>query len=120
VKPVLVVDDDDDIRESIAELLEVHGIHAITATNGSTALATLATADPQPCLILLDLMMPVMDGRSFRAEQLEHPEWSEIPVVLMSAYRDVAEQAKTLSLDHLAKPLGAKALIATARRYCTA
>ena len=115
---VLVVDDDIDIRETIVELLEDSGYRAIAASNGESALAVLQSAEPAPCLIFLDLMMPVMDGLTFRSEQLKRPEWASIPVVLMSAYRDVADQASGLSLEHLAKPVGADSLIATARRYC--
>jgi CheY-like chemotaxis protein len=116
---VLVVDDDADIRDTIVDLLQDHGYRAIPAQNGANALEVLQSVDQPPCLILLDLMMPVMDGATFRTEQLKNPQWATIPVVLMSAYRDVADQASSLAVDHLAKPLGADRLIATTRRYCS-
>ena len=117
---VLVVDDDPDIRETIVEVLEDHGYKAIGAANGATALATLRAQSITPCLILLDMMMPVMDGETFRHEQLKVPEWADIPVVLMSAYQNVAAKAAALALEHIAKPLGVSTLVDTTRRYCDA
>lgn len=114
----MVVDDDADIRDSLVELLEEHGYRAVGAANGVEALRILEASDPLPSLILLDLMMPVMDGRAFREEQRAHPTWSRIPVLLMSAYRDVADQARSLGVEHLAKPLGIKPLMAAMQRLC--
>lgn len=115
---VLVVDDDRDIRDSVVELLADHGYHAFGAANGREALAALDTADALPCLILLDLMMPVMDGREFREEQLKNDAWAGIPVVVISAYGNVDAQARELALDHMQKPIGARSLIDKVRRYC--
>ena len=114
---VLVVDDDRDIRDSVVELLEDHGYQAIGAGNGREALDVLRTSPP-PCLILLDLMMPVMDGRGFREEQLKNPAWTGIPVIVISAYNDVDAQARALAVDHLRKPLGMRPLIEAVRRHC--
>jgi CheY-like chemotaxis protein len=76
-------------------------------------------ASPQPpCLILLDLMMPVMDGRGFREEQLKHPAWAQIPVIVISAYSDAQAQARALELECLRKPLGMRPLIDAVRRHC--
>jgi CheY-like chemotaxis protein len=116
---VLVVDDDRDIRDSLVEVLEDHGYRAIGAGNGREALDALRTSADMPCLILLDLMMPVMDGREFREEQLKNPEWTGIPVIVISAYNDVAEQARALEVEHLRKPLGMRPLMDAVRRYCT-
>jgi CheY-like chemotaxis protein len=116
---ILVVEDDADIRDAIVELLADHGYVAVGAANGAEALDVLATLDAQPCLILLDLMMPVMDGEAFRQAQLENPTWAKIPVILMSAYRDVAQRADQLAVDYLAKPLGMPALVDATRKYCT-
>jgi CheY-like chemotaxis protein len=115
---VLVVDDDAGIRESIMETLEDHGYQPIGAANGREALDLLHEADPPPSLILLDLMMPVMDGWSFREEQLKSPELASIPVVAISAYQDVAEQAEWLRVDYLSKPLKLERLLRVARQYC--
>jgi CheY-like chemotaxis protein len=116
---VLIVDDDRDIRDSLVEMLEDHGYHALGAANGREALDVLRTRGDTPCVILLDLMMPVMDGREFREEQLKNPAWIGIPVIVISAYGDVADQARALAVDHLRKPLAMRSLIEAVRRYCT-
>lgn len=115
---VLVVEDDLDIRASIVDLLDDHGYRAYGAENGAEALDVLRMGEAVPCLILLDLMMPIMDGETFYSELLKDPRWSAIPVVLMSAYRDVAERAGRLKIAHLVKPIGVDELLDTTRRYC--
>ena len=103
--PVLVVDDDPDIREAMTAILEGEGYTVSEARDGAEALALLRGGNA-PCLILLDLMMPVMDGWSFRAAQLADPALAEIPVVILSAAADVHRQAEALHVDgFLAKPL---------------
>jgi CheY-like chemotaxis protein len=113
---VLVVDDDRDIRDSLVEVLEDHGYRAVTAANGRDALDLLRAGACPPCLILLDLMMPVMDGRGFREEQLKHPAWGQIPVIVLSAYGDVEAQARALAADCLRKPLAIRLLLEAVRR----
>jgi CheY-like chemotaxis protein len=114
---ILVVDDDRDIRDTLVELLTEHGFPALGAGNGAEALEVLRTTAPPPALILLDLMMPVMDGREFRDRQLENPAWAEIPVIVVSAYNDVDRQAAALGLDHLRKPLAVRPLLDAIRRH---
>lgn len=106
-RAVLVVDDDDDIRESLIGFLEAEGYCPIGAPNGKRALELLAALESPPRLIVLDLMMPVMDGRVFRKEQLRSPTLAKIPVVLISAYApDPAEVARELRIpDFLSKPV---------------
>src|SRR5881392_3915466 len=94
--PVLVVEDDEDIRDSLVEFLGDEGYEARGAGNGREALSLLAAIAPPPCLIILDLMMPVMDGRTFREEQLRRPDVADIPVIVISAYRDLAAQTEGL------------------------
>jgi CheY-like chemotaxis protein len=115
---VLVVDDDRDIRDSLIETLEDHGYQALGAANGVEALTALQTS-PRPCLILLDLMMPVMDGRGFRAEQLKNPAWADIPVIVISAYGNAEAQAQELALTCMRKPVSTRPLIEVVRRYCS-
>ena len=91
---------------------------AIGAGNGVEALEVLRTSALPPALILLDLMMPVMDGREFRERQLENPAWIAIPVIVLSAYNDVDRQAGALALDHLRKPLAMRPLMDVVRRHC--
>jgi CheY-like chemotaxis protein len=115
---ILVVDDDRDIRDTLVELLVDHGFPALGAGNGVEALEILRTSASPPSLILLDLMMPVMDGREFRERQLENPAWTAIPVIVISAYSDVEQQARALALDHLRKPLAMRPLMDVVRRHC--
>lgn len=116
---VLVVEDDRDIREGLLDTLTDNGYQSVGAANGRDALATLRTAASLPCMILLDIMMPVMDGAAFREEQLRDPKLADIPVVLISAHRDVAERARTLKVAaYLEKPLSVKNLLDLAHEYC--
>jgi len=116
---VLIVDDDEDIRESLVDFLEDHGYEAVGAVHGRDALDKLLSHALEPCVIILDLMMPVMDGKEFREEQLGDPGISNIPVVVISAYKDVAENAKSLNVtSHLAKPLDLSTLLLAVQKYC--
>lgn len=116
---ILVVDDDSDIRDSLTEMLQEHGFPAVGAGNGVEALDVLRASPVPPCLILLDLMMPVMDGRGFREEQLKDPRWAAIPVIVVSAYGDVDAQARALALDFMRKPLAIRPVIEAVRRACS-
>jgi CheY-like chemotaxis protein len=81
---VLIVDDDRAIRDAVRELLETEGYEVVEAANGSAALARLSSG-LRPSVIILDLMMPAMDGWDFRSEQLRHPELKTVPVVIITA-----------------------------------
>jgi CheY-like chemotaxis protein len=108
----LVVDDDPDIRDALVELLEDEGYRAVSASNGQEALVYLGSREA-PCVILLDLMMPVMDGWEFRRRQQNDPRWSQIPVVVITAAGKhgansiAAERVlpKPLQLDHVLEAL---------------
>jgi CheY-like chemotaxis protein len=115
----MIVEDDDNIRESLVEFLEQHGYQALEAVDGRDALDKLAAAKPPPCAILLDLMMPIMDGQGFREEQLRDPVLSAIPVVVVSAYRDVDERTQGLAVaSHLKKPLDLTELLRVLEQFC--
>ncbi len=117
--PVLVVEDDAEIRDSLLEILGESGYRVVGVTNGHEALRMLRTLRPLPCFILLDLMMPVMDGQAFREQQLEDAALARIPVVVISASRDVAAQTQALKLtEFLTKPLDLDELLALAARLC--
>ena len=116
---ILVVDDDDDIRRSVVETLEDEGYRVVTARNGQEALDLLRNSLPAPSLILLDLMMPVMDGRQFRAEQLKDPALAPIPVVLVTAHAFATQEARELTPHgHLEKPFELRDLLKIAERFC--
>jgi CheY-like chemotaxis protein len=111
---VLVVDDDDDTRVMFKSLLEMHGYVVAVARHGREALELLR--GERPCAILLDLMMPVMDGFEFRRRQLEYPApIASIPVICVSA---VASQARSLGIPCLSKPVDLGELLDTVQAYC--
>lgn len=86
---VMVVDDNEGLRESICELLEDEGYRTLSMGGGASALTRLRTGDEKPDLILLDLMMPGMNGWDFREEQARDPSLASIPVVVMTASREL-------------------------------
>lgn len=115
---VLVVDDDKDIRETIAELLEEHGYGVAQAANGVDALLYLRHA-PAPCVIILDLMMPFMDGMTFRSEQLQDASIADVPVIVLSADVAAKEKARHLNaFEGLRKPVGIDVLLSAVNRVC--
>lgn len=113
---VLVIDDDADIREAFKLLLEASGHQLATAADGAEALALLRDGI-HPRLILLDLMMPGMNGFEFRAEQLRDPVLAAIPVVIISGDGRIAEKARPLGLPWLLKPIDLDELLETMSRY---
>jgi CheY-like chemotaxis protein len=82
---VMIVEDDEGVREALSMALADEGCHVLCARNGHEALAQLRSDEPLPCLIFLDLMMPVMDGRTFRAEQMKDERLAGITVVVTTA-----------------------------------
>ena len=109
---VLLVEDDADVREDLAFLIEMRGYRALAAANGAEALEALRRSE-RPRLILLDLMMPVMDGWAFRAEMLRDPRLADIPVVLLSGAVDVRDEAASLqAAGVLTKPIDLDRLFA--------
>lgn len=91
----MIVDDDLDIRRLLGALLRASGCRVLTAGNGAEAFGVLQ-ASPRPCVILLDLMMPVMNGIEFRQRQMADPRFASIPVVLFSALNEVSHRAAEL------------------------
>ena len=115
---ILVVDDDPDVRESLTDILVDEGYRVTGARNGREALEVLR-GHTRPSLILLDMMMPEMDGWSFRLEQQKIPELAGIPVVILSAHGNVRDAALALgAADYLRKPLRIDTLLEIAERYC--
>jgi CheY-like chemotaxis protein len=111
------VEDDIDIRIDLADLLRTEGYEVETAANGQEALDWLRDHRDEVGLILLDLMMPVMNGWDFRARQLEEPELISIPVVLLSGAGDVARHALALkTAGYLIKPLRLDSLMRVVTR----
>jgi len=108
---ILIVEDDDGVRDTIAGILRDEGYTVETASHGAAALRRLGEL-PLPSLILLDLMMPGMDGIDFRTRQQADPALRGIPVVIISARPDVARQAERLHADaFLQKPMSFEELL---------
>ena len=97
VRPVLVVEDDEGTREMLRYLVESAGYPVATASNGREALEQLRNG-LIPSLILLDLMMPVMDGWQFRAAQLRDGDLLKIPTVVYSAVGNIRETVEKLNV----------------------
>jgi DNA-binding response OmpR family regulator len=115
---ILLVEDDPAIRDVVAELLELEGFSVKKSENGKVALMNLQTMENLPALILLDLMMPVMDGFEFREEQKKDARLASVPVVVMSA--DGRINAKMSKLDvsaYVKKPLDIDVFMKTIRDY---
>ena len=114
---VFVVEDDADTRDMLGRFLELEGFRVESASNGQQALERL-TAGVHPCVILLDLMMPVMDGWQFRRHQAADRELSQIPVIVVSA----AGKDRIAEIDanaYLTKPLDLDQLLARVTEYCS-
>lgn len=116
---VLVVEDDLDIREVMRMVLEASGYQVFEAGDGAEALA-VARAH-RPGIILLDLMMPGMDGFQFRELQLQDPEIAAIPVVIVSGGGAVPQKAAELgAAGYLVKPTDVQSLLSVMRDLCRA
>jgi two-component system, chemotaxis family, chemotaxis protein CheY len=114
---VLVVDDDADVRELLAAVLKSEGYDVLTAENGAAALSVLR--DTLPDLIVLDLMMPVMNGWEFRAAQLDDPALAGIPVMVVTADASTRTRAASLGVQaYMTKPIQFDRLLEFVGRHC--
>ncbi len=116
--PIVIVDDDSDVREALGEVLTEEGYSTALFENGRAALQYLRDGAPPAALILLDLMMPGMNGWQFREEQLKDERLREIPVVVITASRlgNEAIQAREV----LFKPVGLGELMDAVHRNARA
>jgi CheY-like chemotaxis protein len=118
-REVLVVEDDNDLRESLSQALRDHGYTVTQAENGQQAL-DLLHAGVRPSVILLDLMMPVLNGWELRDALRDDPALAGIPQLVISAYMDEAEQ-HVLELspdDCIRKPFAIRVLLEAIERHC--
>jgi len=118
---LLLVEDDAGIRESLSEALQDNGFEVATAANGCEALGLLRRT-PRPAAILLDLMMPVMDGWDFRQEQLADSELRDVPVVVVSAsgFSEETIRLQFGAVEVIPKPVPYMTLLAALGRVCGA
>ncbi len=115
---ILIIEDDTDVREALADFLQDQGYQVAGAANGREALAVLRRIEP-PCIILLDLMMPVMSGWEFRREQQQDPALAAIPVAVVTGIRNTVDRIAALNpVGYFQKPVDLSALLATVATYC--
>jgi CheY-like chemotaxis protein len=114
---VLVVDDDSYIRESMSELLHTKGFSVLEAENGQRALDILKKAPHFPCLVVLDMAMPIMDGRGFLERRAHDSALRDIPVVVVTA--NVQSGAPLRGIDgYFRKPVNVDRLIEVIDQHC--
>lgn len=118
-KPVLVIEDDRDIREPIKELLEDEGFSVSCSSSGVEALELLENSNLAPGIILCDLMMPHMNGIDFVQNlKLKQMDAASRAVVLLSASNDIDLTAEKLGVGYLRKPIDLDLLIKKVHQYC--
>lgn len=114
---IFIVEDDPDTREMLAKFLELEGYRVEMAANGQQALERLS-GGLKACVIVLDLMMPVMDGWEFRREQVRHAAMASIPVIVVSAAgRDRLERIEANA--YLSKPIDLEELLKHITACCS-
>lgn len=115
----MVIDDDPDILDVVNLVLGRRGYEVVAAQNGAEALRILRRSAFRPDVILLDLAMPIMDGREFRVHQSQDPRLRGIPVVLFSGDGELADAANELqSTEYVQKPVSVEQLVKIAAKYC--
>ena len=112
---VLVVEDDAELRESLVEVLSEEGYPTVQASNGQEAMAALSQKE-KPCLILLDMMMPVMNGWVFLSQLRQDPKLADVRVCIISAVP--ANQLPAEAICALPKPVDLSALLGVIDTYC--
>jgi CheY-like chemotaxis protein len=116
--PILIIEDDEDVRDSLDELLTMRGYKVFGAANGREALDRMETG-LAPCIIILDLMLPVMNGWDFRQHQLADLRWRHIPTIVLSGINDVSLESERLqAVKFFSKPIDFNSLFEAVDRFC--
>lgn len=113
---ILIVEDDVDIRDTLQEVLQSEGYNVHTTINGLEALNWLRSNEQLPCIVLLDLMMPVMNGWQFLDAARADPVLSKVPVVVVSAVADL--RSVPTGVHYVRKPINFENLLGVVRTYC--
>jgi CheY-like chemotaxis protein len=113
---VLIVEDDDDVREFMELLLAASGYETMVASDGGEALEKMHSR--LPCMVLLDMQMPGMDGWRFRAHQLRDPRIASVPVVCITAFHEPYDISRQLGIPCLAKPADFPSVLREVRIAC--
>jgi CheY-like chemotaxis protein len=122
IHPVLVVDDDEAIRDTLAEVLADEGYRVLRAENGLKALEIMRSADPPPCVVVLDLMMPVMNGLEVLEKVRDEPALADSAIIVITAFTErgtgevqrLAPQVR----ERMQKPLKLGRLLALVEEFC--
>lgn len=114
-RSIMVVEDDDDIRNIITDLLESEGYSTLAASNGKEALDLLEKVE-KPCLVLLDMMMPIMNGRQFLDVLKHNSILAPIPVLIVSAIADRCDAEGAVGI--LKKPIDIDVILKVVSQYC--
>lgn len=118
-KTILIVEDESSIREVLDVLLTEAGYHVVQTRDGGEALDYLRQADSLPCLILLDLMLPIVTGVEFLIQRQAEPAIVDIPVVIMTANNRLIRAGEFLGVtEAIEKPFDSDALLAIVERVC--
>jgi two-component system, chemotaxis family, chemotaxis protein CheY len=115
---LLLVDDDDDVREELAAIFEARGFHTISASNGAEALRIAAEQGLKPDVIVLDLLMPVMDGQEFLERQPHAGLLADVPVIVLTAQPERAKDFKNDVHAVLEKPFRLPVLLGMVQDLC--
>lgn len=117
-RTVLVVEDHEDLRLMLVQLLELEGFEPVAARHGLEALARLRAMTVQPCAIITDLMMPLMDGWDLQRHLSQDVRWAHIPVIVISAVAERDRESEAVAV--LQKPLDVDVLLAVLDRCAPA
>lgn len=115
LKSILVIEDDHDTRVSLRQSLESEGYFVFSAANGKQGWEILQRIKP-PCLILLDVVMPIMNGEEFIRAIETDPLLHVIPVVIVSAFPDLAKPL--IAEAFVQKPINLESLLSVVQKYC--
>lgn len=115
-RAVFVIEDDQSVRETLCQVIEFFGYPVSSAANGKIALDILLSGQ-LPCLIFLDLMMPVMNGWEFLTAVSEHETLKDIPIIIMSAFKESAGVEKK-GVAFMRKPITLDVLRPYLEKYC--
>lgn len=112
---ILIVEDDEDIRNAMIDVLESEGYKTASAVNGKDALEKLSKID-KPCLVLLDMMMPIMNGREFLDQVMKDAKLAPIPVMIVSA---IADKSNTDgAVGFIKKPIDIDLVLDIVGQFC--
>jgi two-component system response regulator MprA len=115
-KKLLIVEDDEAIRHMMQDVLEIEGYEIVVAADGQEGIELLGASDEAPCVIILDMMMPRMNGWQFLDQQRLNPKYAGIPVIICSAYTESAKAVKPSAF--VAKPVQLPVLTSAVRAFC--